>query len=182
MSDPGMSGSGCGRALLPSRIQASHGPTPAALTRTSTWSRRGWGSGTSASFSTLGAPNSETTTAFTMPPLAVVSGQYGSLIRHEDGEQSGRLAGARVLADQVVSAEVFEKGFAGVIDTRRRVIDLRADITRDYVGEHNAAMMMRLRCSTWIVVDLHGRHGFSRYVGKLLGEYLANFFALPASG
>jgi hypothetical protein len=46
----------------------------------------------------------------------VVSGQYGFLIRDEDGEQSGRLAGARVLADQVVRAEIFE-GFAGVIDT-----------------------------------------------------------------
>jgi hypothetical protein len=79
----------------------------------------------------------------------------------------------------VVSAEIFEKSFAGVIDTRRRVIDLRADLTRDHVGKHNAAMMMRLRCSTWIVVDLHGRQRFSRDVGKLFREYLANFFAAP---
>jgi hypothetical protein len=56
-----------------------------------------------------------------------------------------------------MSTEIFEKGFAGVIDARRRVIDLRADLTINYVGKHDAAMMMRLRCSTWSVVDLHGR-------------------------
>src|SRR5512132_1606173 len=82
MSDPGMSGSGCGRALLPSRIQASHGPTPAASTRTSTWPRPGSGFGMSASFSTLGAPNSETTTAFMVPSRS--DPVVNMLLKHAD--------------------------------------------------------------------------------------------------
>src|SRR5262249_24103080 len=34
MSDPRVSGRGCGSTLRPARIRPSHGPTPAALTRT----------------------------------------------------------------------------------------------------------------------------------------------------
>jgi double-stranded uracil-DNA glycosylase len=51
-------------------------------------------------------------------------------------------------------AEVFEKRFASTNDTRRCVVD--------------AAM-----CSTWSVVDLHGRQGFSRDIGKLFGPDVA---------
>jgi hypothetical protein len=36
MLDPSVSGRSCGNALLPARIHASHGPTPAAFTRTRT--------------------------------------------------------------------------------------------------------------------------------------------------
>ena len=101
-----------------------------------------------------------------MPSLAVVSGQYGSLIRHEDGDSLAG-AGARVLADQVVSAEIFEKGFAGVIDTRRRVTDLRTahqkrrrQARRRY---DDAASMFHLS-----VVDLHGRQRFPGTLGGSL--------------
>jgi hypothetical protein len=48
-SEPKVSGRGCGRALLPAPIQASHGPTPAALTRARTSPASGIGRGTSSS-------------------------------------------------------------------------------------------------------------------------------------
>jgi hypothetical protein len=51
----------------------------------------------SASSSTLGAPNSETTTAFMAPPLAVVSGQYGSLIEQTATTALGLLQARRSL-------------------------------------------------------------------------------------
>src|SRR5271165_2101047 len=55
-SEPSVSGNGWGRALLPARIQASHGPTPAALTRTSACPAPGEGGGKSSSVMTSGAP------------------------------------------------------------------------------------------------------------------------------
>ena len=54
-SDPSVSGSGCGSALLPSLTHASHGPTPDARTRTSTWSVPGSDTATS-SYSIVSTP------------------------------------------------------------------------------------------------------------------------------
>src|SRR5258705_2467996 len=63
-SDPRVSGSGCGRMLLPLRIQASQGPTPAAFTCTTTSPPPGSGLGTSSMEMASGGPKLCTRTAF----------------------------------------------------------------------------------------------------------------------
>jgi len=63
-SDPSVSGSGCGRTLLPARIHPSHGPTPAALTRTSTSPAAGSDRAISSNAMTSGGPKRCTRLAF----------------------------------------------------------------------------------------------------------------------
>jgi len=104
-SDPSVKG-GCGLTLLrPSRMIASHGPTPAAATRTSTSPSPGDGSGTSSTTTTSGGPKRWIRTAFTScNRVRSASPDYhcDPLTQHDDphraarrrsGQGSGRIVG-----------------------------------------------------------------------------------------
>src|SRR5437763_1487379 len=107
-SDPSVSGRGCGRALLPARIQASQGPTPAALTRTRTSPPPGDGTSICSSVMTSDGPKRLTREAVMIEGSVVIvvflspDGIYlAGLVRIAPSgatKTASRLAGSELLA------------------------------------------------------------------------------------
>src|SRR4051812_22290457 len=73
----------------------------------------------------------------------------------EDGEQTGRFCGARVLADGMIRVGRLRPALAGAKHLRLAVIHLASDRAREYVAgdEGGTWVVMRLRCATGRIVD-----------------------------
>src|SRR3984957_8199097 len=98
MSEPRMTGSVGLVPLCPSRINASHGPTPAAWMRTKTWPAAGCGRGTSAATIALGGPNWRIISTFMLDLAAL----YGRKIAEKHSETD---TGNPLLVDSPVKAK-----------------------------------------------------------------------------
>src|SRR5208282_3276548 len=83
--------------------------------------------------------------------------QFCAVVGHEDGKKTSRLGRTCVLADEVLAAGRFEKGFACHVDLgwpARGV--LGPDGTRKDVSEHASGMVMLFRFSARRIGDDHG--------------------------